>query len=641
VLTQDNSAFSPDPQRNIRLKDSVIDIILVVVVTGLAFLACYHPYFFGDELNAYRNGIPQNYDLLDIYVAELKYKPRIIYNAIVSVLVYCQAARIAWALFTAGFMVWINILLYFVVRYRLSAGRAMAWLTIATVLSSRYGMMFYFDYSAGLIELSATAFLLTGLLSAWRLSVAADFKWQYGAMALLWAVLCIFTHERYALGFLGAGFFVAILASQSTGTKRRIDVVCLAVALGFVPVLLFWVANIVFGRHSLLMGTSGTTVLLEWGTLWRMVTYAGNVFLNWNYGPEWLWGHYNHLHPVGKIIGWSTVACIVLIIALAAYYHGVAWNNIGLGAGLLAVALPLIVVASLPDRQESRWMFPVGVIMTLMWVIMLKKPWRYILAAMVLGTNLTYLALGSHDNMSQIYSSRSANSLAGSLNSVVPMGRRGMVLGPGDGNWTIQGGGVFSRVNLRPPLQIRYFGPGRTPAPTATPYDFALVFLGFGPHRIDRYALVAVDTAMAIAGVLDPEKLPTKKEMIGSSYTWRDWNWNVKPDQLNGSIILRPGVAGTRAVSAANLDQRLLVYRCRAIAGGSMPMRLQVNWHAQQGNRFLGCTIVVVHPKATWHWFATLLDAPPGADIGYVYATLHDAPRGLSGAVELKSIELK
>jgi len=241
--------------------------------------------------------------------------------------------------------------------------------------------------------------------------------------------------------------------------------------------------------------------------------------------------------------------------------------------------------------------------------------------------------------MYQIYSSRTANAFATSLNTVVP-GRRGMVLGPRDGAWTFGDGQVFSRVNLRPPLQIQYFVAERAPDPRH--FDFALVFTGFGPHRIDRFALVSVDTAMAIAGVLDPDDLPTNKEVIGSADTWPDWNWNVKPDQLDGAVILRPGVVGTLAVAASKLDKRLLVYRCRALGDGSMSMRLQVNWHARAGNRFLGGKIVVVHPIRTWHLYATLLEAPRAADIGYVYANLHDdAQQALNGSVELKSIELK
>jgi len=126
--------------------------------------------------------------------------------------------------------------------------------------------------------------------------------------------------------------------------------------------------------------------------------------------------------------------------------------------------------------------------------------------------------------------------------------------------------------------------------------------------------------------------------VLGSRETWSGWQWNARPDQVEGAVKLRPGTEGWRAVPAADLDRRLLVYRARALDGTQVPLRLQVNWHAKEGNRFLSTMIRVVYPRETWHSFETLLNAPPGADIGYVYATLHD---GAQGVVEVKSVELK
>jgi hypothetical protein len=97
-------------------------------------------------------------------------------------------------------------------------------------------------------------------------------------------------------------------------------------------------------------------------------------------------------------------------------------------------------------------------------------------------------------------------------------------------------------------------------------------------------------------------------------------------------------MSGWRAFPVADLDRRWIVYTARAKDGARVPMRLQVNWHTKQDNRFLSTIIKVVYPSEAWRSFVTLLHAPPDAEIGYVYATLHD---GAQGAVELKSVELK
>src|SRR4029079_12217507 len=92
-----------------------------------------------------------------------------------------------------GCAVWINALLYGVVRYLFGGDRLLAWLLIATVLTSRYGIVFYFDYSSGLLDLLSTALLLSALLAAW-IAWRDDFRVSYAAVALFAAVFRGFAH---------------------------------------------------------------------------------------------------------------------------------------------------------------------------------------------------------------------------------------------------------------------------------------------------------------------------------------------------------------------------------------------------------------------------------------------------------------
>ncbi|MSQ48100.1 MAG: hypothetical protein EXR78_06895 [Deltaproteobacteria bacterium] len=322
------------------------------------------------------------------------------------------------------------------------------------------------------------------------------------------------------------------------------------------------------------------------------------------------------------------------------------WHNRWLGAGLAAVVVALIAIASLAwsVRQPPRFMFPVGILVTMIWIIMLKNTWRYVAMSLILATNMMYFLLGSHDSYVLISSSRAADSLAGSLLSVMPHGSSGIVVGA-DNSWIIGGGSLvdmgprkgdtFSTVNLGAMMHIDPFIAGRPIAPEL--YDFGLAFDGFGPHRTARYRWVSVDTALILAGVSSVDKLPVKS-VLGRSDIWTHWQWRAQPDQVEGAVKLEPSTQGWCSVPASDLDGHWLVYRARTKDDKQTPMRLQVNWHAKPDNRFISSTIQVVYPNETWYSYATLLNAPPDADIGYVYAKLHS---GAKGMVEVQSIELK
>ena len=81
------------------------------------------------------------------------YKPRLVFNGIQASLTGWHASRLVYAALVTGYMVWIGILLYGVVRQLFGGGRVLAWLLIATVLTSRYGTMCYFNYSDAMGEL--------------------------------------------------------------------------------------------------------------------------------------------------------------------------------------------------------------------------------------------------------------------------------------------------------------------------------------------------------------------------------------------------------------------------------------------------------------------------------------------------------
>jgi hypothetical protein len=490
--------------------DLVIDLVLMMLITSSAFALAYHPYFFGDELIFPQLASKHNFAFWPMFREINAYKPRLVYNGIAVLLAKWQEQRWVTAALQVGCTVWINALLYGVVRYLFGGSRALAWLLIATVLTSRYGIVFYYDYFSGLLDLLATALLLSALLAAW-LAWREPFEWRYAAAGLAAAVLCIFVHERYVAGLLAAGCAIATAEWVGSSAKRRIPVLAWALSLGVVPLVLFWMANTAFGSISMLTGTAGREVSYGWDTLRIALAYGYNVFLGGNYGHSWYWGGYNHLHPDGEILGWGTTAFTVAMTVVIVLRKGFAWRNRWLAAGLVGVAAAMIVVASLPgwDFLQARWMFPVGILVSMVWIIIAESAWRQVVIAVILATNLAYLLLSSHDSMAQVSASRSASSLAGSLLGVVPIGRSGIVVGLDSDSWTIGGcclipmgprqGDTFTKVNLKSAVHIDPFVPGFPIDPAH--YDFGLAFDGFSPDMTARYRLVSVAEALAAAGV--------------------------------------------------------------------------------------------------------------------------------------------
>jgi hypothetical protein len=626
--------------------DDFIDIVLIFLITALSFGLAYHPYFFGDEVVFHNLVIGRGYSFWSIFQEINSYKPRLFFHTVEVLLAKWQASRLIHAVIVVGCMVWINILLYYVVRNLFNGSRLLALLLVAVVLTSRYGTMFYFDYIAGAIELMSTALLLSSILLAW-IAWRDDFNRWCAATALLVAILCIFTHERYVAGLIAVGIAIAIAEWTGSLAKRRIPVLVWAWALPSIPLVLFLTANTALGSLSIATGTAGQQVKVGGDTLWCALTYCYNVFLGGNYGHEWLWGHYNYLHPIGKTLGWATAACTMVMAMLAFARNGIAWGNSRIGASFMAIALALIAVASLTGsgRQEARFMAPVGILVAMIWIVMLKNTWRYIAVTLILMTNATYLLLGSYDSIYSVYSSRAASSIASSLLGVKPSGGNALVVGNPDDYWVISGsdfgdkgprnGRAFSKVNLRPEYQIDAFRAGSML--DSKIYDFGLAFDGFGPRRVARYRLVSVDTAFILAGVASADKLPIKS-ILASGDAWLGWQWSMPPDYVTGVVKLGPGMAGWLSVPVPDLDGRWLVYQARTTTEIRVPMRLQVNWHTKQNNRFVSTTIKVVYPSEKWQSYATLLKAPPDAEIGYVYANLHD---GAQAEVELKSIDLR
>lgn len=487
--------------------DNVIDNILIVLVIALLFSLSYHPYFFGDELPAYRLAIVYNHSFASIFQGLNANKPRLIFNGICALLAKWEASRLFHAMIVIACMAWINLLLYNIVRFIFEASRGVAWLLVATILSSRYGMMLYFDYLSGLIETLSTALFVSMLLLSW-LAMRYNFKYWYASGALVASVMLGLVHERYMVGSLAVGCLIAIF--ELVGAKRRISVVSWALSLGVAPLLIYSLSVEIWGSLPITTVGGVQRVMLGKDTIWCFLTYCYNVLLGGNYGENWFWGRYNFVHVVGKYLGIFTMLSTLLIIIGFFVGKGIEWKNRYLGLAIFTIVLALIGIASLAGsvRNDPRFMFPVGILVLLMLVVMLKNSWRYVAIGFIFITNMTYFLLGSHDDTAYITASRSANSIASSLQGIIPNGRSAIVVGVKDNSWIIGGGhqvdmgirrgDTFSILNLRsgvhidPLDEINILNEGL--------YDFGLVFDGFNSHRVARYRMVSVSNALILGG---------------------------------------------------------------------------------------------------------------------------------------------
>lgn len=640
------TSFSATPFTKIGTNDAIIDILLIVLVTAFAFGVSFHPFFFGDELIAYE--LASANDSFSFIFHELNAnKPRLVFNGVEALLAIIDAPRATHAMLVAACMAWINILIFTVARYQFSGSRTLAWLLVLGVLGSRYGVMLYFDYLSGLVETLSSALFLTTLLLAW-LAYRKEFDLRCAAGALLTAIVTGLVHERYMAGSLAIACVIVVAECLGASARRRTKVVGWALSLGFAPVIVYWLSVKAVGSLPITTVGGDQRVSLGADTLWTMLTFGYDVLLGGNYGPEWLWGRYNYLHPVGRVIGVLTAVVTTLTIVAIFIRRGFAEHSRWIILSLGAVIVAFIAVASLAGsiRQDARFMFPVGILVLITWFLILKDTWRHVAIALILATDATYLVLDSHDSMMYVYSSRGANSLASSLLALKGPGKNGIVVGNPDNAFTVGGGyqwnpanqrkgATFSAVNLDSSVQIDPFIEGDTIDQGL--YDFGLALSGFGPHRTPIYRWVAVNTVLQIVGAADLDNVPVHR-VLGSKDNWDTWQWRSPPEFVDGALKLAWGVEGSLSLPAQELNERWLVMRARALDDVRAPMRLQVNWHARGNNRFLSTTFRVVNPDETLNAYSTMLYAPPDAETGLVYATLHSETNGV---IEVQSIELR
>lgn len=616
-----------------------LDFVLISVFVILFFSVFYHPFFFGDELVPLAAGVKSNYSFFGIFQEVNLYKPRFFYNGLVSIFTAFNVPRMGYCFALIVSMTWVSFALYYFIRYELMASRHLAWLVFFVVMTSRFGMMFYYDYVSGLIELLSTALLLTSLLFLWK-ALRDGLNIKFSILSLLFAIFCVFTHERYGVAFFAVG--VGILFVELFWKKnKRPRIIALALFLAFSPVVLFYMANAFFGGLSPLTGTAGQKISLGLDNIFSGLTYFYNIVFGGNYGKEWFWGKYNYQNSIGMVISGFSVFIFTAVLLFVFFKGLYVKTNLVLAFFVFSIFSSFVFVAALTglDRQEARFMFPAGIFVVLFWIVLLRKPWSIALIYLTLIGNLAYMFLGSHNSIYNVVASKTAMSLSSSLGSVIPDGKRAIVLGVNEDNsWTIGPGGsgeIFSRFNLSPSLRLDPYSKNAVFNPLL--YDFSLIFSGYDQNMVPRYRKASVNEALRQIGYVDFSQLPVYS-FVEDGSTWNKWRWKGKPIIQSGSVEVSPDVEGYISHSAEEMNGRWIVYSARVKSGRSVPMRLQVNWHKKSSDDLISTSISVFYPSLEWKKYAMFLSVPTGAELGQIYMNLHD---GANGIVEVNSVELR
>lgn len=622
----------------------VSEYLLFWIIVFLSIAAAYHPYFFGDEINALRDSGTAGSFLKALTVSS-EYKPRLVFDSIWIIGGMHEWPRWGFAAINALCMAGVGTLTAQIASRYLAATRLQIWMLLgATVLLSRFGVMFFFDYVSGIIEMMSLFLFLCMIV----LSIEGARRRVFGlvCMAVVVATAAVLVHERY----MAATFaFSCVFAGYAIVCERRSRptwMFPMIAAMAVIPPATFILLVKYFGSLPITTGTSATEVALNLGTVKVFLTYLANAFLGMNFGNEWFVGSLNMGNPAG--FRWSLVFAGAFLLAWVIYLRSIGRDRSRwmVMFGLLAVIGALIVMASLPGagRQEARWIYPVGVFVGLLFLCAPSSAPRYLLLGLAVALSILHWGSGALMTTANVYESRSARNLAVGVNNLIPAGRNAVLMGIEGDDWMIgnaHGAAYFAQRNFRVPLSLR-LNDSKDPS--------ILKWADVGVLRVGTDdkggALFSPIYGTALKLMLDPQQIEKYREktgnptFLGQDEEWKGWVWSRAPKLGVDGVLLEAAThfVGFTPVPARALDMQTLTYRARLLVPGSpSQMRLQINWMDDK-DRFINANIQVVEVGKDVRNYSMQVIAPSQARVGLVYANLHD---GETKAVLLESVKIQ
>ena len=609
--------------------------ICVLAAGWIAWLA--HPYYFGDELTTFLHaGEPhafaRAFELLN------QYKPRLVFNALWSLIADWRVSRLHVAGLLAVLWVGVILMAFRIARDGLKASAPVALLVAAIAGFSRFSVMLRYDYLAGTIEIGSLLFFLVALHIV-LVGAERGFRPWMTFAAVVAATLAVLVHERYIAGTIGLAAGLAAIAWFRRHERAPRPSLLAAVLIAVIPFGIFALATKLLADLPMATGTAGQEVTAGLDNVRIALQYMGNVFLGTNYGQPWFVG----LGLEQQVLMGVVVVASLLWLALAVHMvRQRTWR-----ASHLLLWLPLaamIAVATLPgaDRQEARWMVPVSLLAAFLMAAVARTRWAIPALLLALSVNVVYTVLGGQGITFNILASNYSRAIGEALASSAIREGSGVVKGlpEPDLSWVIRGVNFGPVWSERPGhLYAKANGLGVELVPEAA-VDPAGPRLDFGLIRDEgnqedvRFRVVSAGQLLALT---QPGRLADSEgTFLGRGPDWPEWRWASSPSLTEEGVLLSPGFNGFHPLPVSDLVGKVLVYRARASGDATVPMRLQVNW-TDASDQLISAPIQVVEVKGDWKNYAMLLTPPNGAVTGNVYATLHD---GAAAAVMLGSVRL-
>lgn len=389
-------------------KSNILVDLLSLMTASLALSwLLYHPYYFGDELTAFfREGNARRF--YSIYTDLNTYKPRLVFNALWALYGSLDVSRRIPMFVNASCLGGAASLMYLIALRHFGASRILSLLLAATLITSRFGIMLYFDYLSGNIETLSLLFFLAALYYAFNLFDEGSNHPSYPILVIVLSCLCVFVHERYIAATFVMGAFLVVKALHANNMKRRVALCGVATAL--LPGIAFFLAGKVLGSLPISTGTSGRMVSVGIETASSFLSYLANVFLDTNFGSPWFVGTLK-LDTSPGVFLIPTLAISLLCLWLTLLIK-VRQNNDDRLRTLLvfSIVIALIVVASLPgpNKQESRWMFPAAAVLGLFAISVSRRKVAYLLLITLLTGNVVYYYTGSYKGIFNVQASTTA-----------------------------------------------------------------------------------------------------------------------------------------------------------------------------------------------------------------------------------------
>lgn len=623
------------------------DYLIIWLMGSLLAVYAYQPAYFGDELFPFYLA-KHSSSLWQTFTRINEYKPRYVFDWFWAVLSWYKVPR-SETFFLNTSLICISASLAFKLAKIIGARTGNALLVGLIIVTSRFGCVFLFDYLSGLIANIALSSFLIVLILLYKLLGSSTFDCRRFLVIFGMSIFTIFVYETYVAALFAVGIALAIKSWQlyRQDIKAWKAFIFASISVWLIPLLLFLLANKLSSSLPATTGTSGIPVTVGWDTVETFFRYDSNVLLGSNYGKDWLVGALNTSSTVGVIVItlFGILFASVWSMYLLEFFRGRLDRR---WAGIFAILIfGMTVISSLPgsEHADGRWMYPVAAFSGLIAVTARKQVIVKLILSVIMTCNVCYFLLGSHLGIYNINSSYTAGQLVRSIGTIVPNGKRGIVLdGPqlqmrwilgGDklqGN-TTNDGDVFCDINLPkgPCLDPESALKAGTPIDG---YNFGLVFLPV-PDVGAKFRLVS-NSAIRVLTDYDSSAALESTVLGGEQKGWSAWSYVKDVRFLDTDLLLHPDFSSFLHVDARSLDDKILSYSARLTSKTRSTMRLQINWSDAKG-KFISTQIKVVQLTPAFKNYTMFLDRPNDAVNADVYARLHD---GAVGNVDLKSVSV-